>query len=94
MDDTKVAEMVALAGDSVKDAILAQGRLVRRAKLRALVAKRKYERTKTQEDEHNYMLSAQEFYYMAALAADFRKAALQVVAQLQADKTEKNGNLN
>jgi hypothetical protein len=90
----KKLSIVSEAGDSVKDALEALKRLVRRAKLRALAAKRRYDRTQSKVDEHNYMLSAQEFYYMAALSADFTKAAADALAQQLADKNAKNNTLN
>lgn len=81
-------------GESIPDALGAMARLVRHSKLRVLVAKRRYERTKTKTDEHNYMLAAQEYYYAAALSADFRKAITETLAARHFEKTEKNDKLN
>jgi hypothetical protein len=87
-------KIVTDAGDSVKDALEALQRLVRRAKLRAMAAKRRYERTKTKTDEHNYMLSAQEFYYMAALSSDFGRAANEALAAQIHNTKAKLGTVN
>jgi len=89
----KVSGIIA-PGDSVVDALDALQRLTQRAKLRALVARRRYERDKSQVNEHNYMLSAQEFYYISALSADFGKAARESLAQALHDVNEKKNNLN
>ena len=88
-----MSEIIA-PGDSVPEALAAMARLTRRAKLRVFVAKRKYERTKSQVDEHNYMLAAQEFYYVAALVADFRKALEETLAKKLHEKNVKNDSVN
>lgn len=77
-------------GDTLKDAVEALQRLVSRAKRIASVARRRYERDKTPEKEHWFMLAAQEFYYISKLAADFRKAALTAVAEQHAAKSTSN----
>jgi hypothetical protein len=81
-------------GDTAADALGALARLTRHAKMRVLVAKRRYERTKGKTDEHNYMLAAQEYYYAAALSADFRKALTETLAAKHFEKSEKDDKLN
>jgi hypothetical protein len=86
MDSSDVKSTIA-GGDTVKDAVDALHRIVRRAGRIATVAKRRYERNKTPEGEHLFLLAAQEYYYVSKLAADFRAAALVAVAQRHADKS-------
>jgi hypothetical protein len=81
-------------GESIPDALAAMSRLTRRAKLRALVAKRKYEREKSQVNEHNWMLAAQEYYYAAALTSDFTRAINEHLAKQIHEKNVKNSSVN
>jgi hypothetical protein len=81
-------------GDSVREALDALKRLVGKSKLRALIAQRRYERTKSQADEHGYMLASQEYYYAAALCSDFTKALAVAVAQQIHNNNEKSNKLN
>ena len=79
-----------IGSDTVKDAVDALHRVVRRAGRLAAVAKRRYERNKTPEGEHLFLLAAQEYYYVSKLAADFRSAALAVAAAKHAEKAPTN----
>ena len=77
-------------GDTLKEAIDALNRVVSRAKRIAGVAKRRYERNKTKENEHRFLETAQEFYYVSKLASDFRRAAITVAAEHHAKTSSKN----
>lgn len=81
-------------GDTVADALGAMSRACRHAKLRCLVAKRRWERSPSKETEHNYMLTAQEYYYVAKLRHDFQEAAMKTLAARHAEVSEKKGSVN
>lgn len=89
MDANDIRDTV-VPGDTIKEAVEALHRLVSRAKRIASVARRRYERDKTPEKEHIFLLTAQEYYYISKLAADFRKAALQAVAEKHAERSTSN----
>jgi hypothetical protein len=81
-------------GDSVEEAISSLKRLVERGKLRALVARRRYERTKDSGDERYFLLAAQEYYYAAALVRDFIDAVAEFAAQKSFEKSKGSNSLN
>lgn len=89
MDSDDIRSTV-VPGDTLKDAVEALHRVVRRAGRIAAVAKRRYERNKTPANEHMFLLTAQEYYYISKLAADFRRAAVQAAAEQRADKSTSN----
>jgi hypothetical protein len=79
-----------LPGDSLLEAVQALGRVVKRAGRIANVAKRRYERNKTKENEHWFMLASQEYYYVSKLCADFKAAAVAVAAAQHAKISSTN----
>lgn len=89
MDSRDVKDTV-VPGDTLKDAIDALSRVVRRAGRISAVAKRRYERNKTPDNEHMFLITAQEYYYVSKLASDFRKAAVQAAAEQHASKSTSN----
>lgn len=89
MDSSDVKSTV-VPGDTILEAIQALTRVVSRAKRIAVIAKRRYERNKTKESEHWFLLASQEFYYISKLAADFRAAAIQAAAEQHAAKHTPN----
>ncbi len=89
MDSSDVKDTV-VPGDTLKDAVEALHRVVRRAGRIAAVAKRRYERNKTPANEHIFLITAQEYYYVSKLASDFRRAAVQAAAEQRAGKAPTN----
>ena len=89
MDSNDVRDTV-VPGDTLKEAVDALSRVVRRAGRIAAVARRRYERNKTPANEHLFLITAQEYYYVSKLASDFRKAAVQAAAEQRAEKSTSN----
>ena len=81
-------------GDTLIDAIGALTRLMNHAKLRCLVAKRRWERLPSKTTEHGYLIAAQEYYYAAKMRKDFQEKAVESLATKHAEIMEKKGSVN
>jgi hypothetical protein len=82
-------------GDSFSDAFGAMSRLVTKARRRAGLAQKRWEKDGSKINESGYLLAAQEYYYMSKLVHDFKKLATTKLAELHSEASiKKNRGTN